>query len=66
MPTLVRTHRAVFALVGVAVVAILAVSGWLLVSAHARPQPRPAHVAAVPSALPSAAAICPVNTRFRR
>jgi sortase A len=56
MPTVVRAHRAVFALVGVAVVAILATSGWLLVNAHARPQPRPAHVAAVPSTLPSAAA----------
>ncbi|MBJ7600226.1 MAG: class F sortase [Candidatus Nephthysia bennettiae] len=56
MPTLVRTHRAVFALVGVAVAAILAVSGWLMMSAHARPQPRPAHVAAMPSGLPSAAA----------
>jgi LPXTG-site transpeptidase (sortase) family protein len=56
MRRLVRAHRAVFALVGVAVVAILAVSGWLLVSAHERPQPRPAHVAAVPSTLPSATA----------
>jgi sortase A len=55
MPTLVRAHRAVFALVGVAVVAILATSGWLLVNAHAGPQPRPARVAAVPSTLPSAA-----------
>jgi sortase A len=56
MPTFVRAHRAVFALVGVAVVAILVTSGWLLVNAPARPQPRPAHAAAVPSILPSAAA----------
>jgi LPXTG-site transpeptidase (sortase) family protein len=53
MPNLVRAHRAVLALVGVAVVAILAASGWFLVSSHTRLQPRPTHVAAVPSARPS-------------
>ena len=53
MPNLVRAHRAVFALVGLAVVAILAASGWFMVSPHTRPQPRPTHVAALPSAQPS-------------
>ncbi len=53
MPNVVRGHRAVFALVGVAVVAILAASGWFLVGSHAQPQPRPSHAAAQPSAQPS-------------
>jgi sortase A len=53
MPNLVRGHRAVIALVGVAVVAILATSGWFLVGSHARPQPRATQVAALPSTQPS-------------
>jgi sortase A len=53
MPNFVRAHRAVFALVAVAAVAILAASGWFLVGSYARPQPRASH-AAVPSTQPSA------------
>jgi sortase A len=53
MRNIVRAHRAALALVGIAVVAVLAASGWFLASSHARPQPRPSHVAALPSAQPS-------------
>jgi sortase A len=51
MPNLLRGRGAVFALAGVAIAAILAASGWFLVSGHARPQT--ARTAAVPSATPS-------------
>jgi LPXTG-site transpeptidase (sortase) family protein len=52
MRNLVRAHRGVVVLLGVAVVAILAVSGWVFVGANqAKPQPRPsAQTATVPSA----------------
>jgi LPXTG-site transpeptidase (sortase) family protein len=53
MPNPLRGRRAAFALVGLAVVAVLAASGWFVASAHARPQTAAAHKAAVPSAQPS-------------
>jgi len=51
MPNLVRAHRGVVVLLGVATVVILAVSGWVLVGAHqAGPLPRSSAHATVPSA----------------
>jgi sortase A len=56
MPNLVRAHRGVAVLLGVAAVAILAVSGWVFVGAHqVRPLPRSSAHATVPSAPAQAA-----------
>jgi LPXTG-site transpeptidase (sortase) family protein len=62
MPNLVRAHRGVAVLLGVAVIAILAVSGWVFVGAQqARPLPRPSAHASVPSA-PAQASLEPNST----
>jgi LPXTG-site transpeptidase (sortase) family protein len=60
MSKLVGGRKAVFALVGLLVAAVLAVSGWLLTGGTlGRSQPRPSQVASIPaspSSLPSLAA----------
>jgi sortase A len=65
MSKLVGRRKAVFALIGLLVVAVIAVSGWLLMGRTQGPsQPRPSQVAALPaapSAVPSLAAT-PANT----
>lgn len=53
MPNLVRGRRAVFALVGILVVAVLAASSWFLLGSNVAPQARATHTATVPSTRPS-------------
>jgi LPXTG-site transpeptidase (sortase) family protein len=68
MPNLVRAHRRVVALLGVAAVAILAGSAWIFVGAQeGKPRPRPsAQAATAPSApapsAPAAATLAPASS----